>query len=56
LRDEFQKLSSVTYDQIMAILKNRKFTDTDSKLYLDEITPKQEVYTPVEVMQLSAVM
>jgi hypothetical protein len=40
----------------MAILKDRKFTDTDSKLYLEDLTPKQEVYTPVEVMQLSATM
>jgi len=40
----------------MAVFKDRKFTDTDSKLYLDELVPKQETYSPVEVMALSAVM
>mmetsp|Transcript_16406 Transcript_16406/g.13451 ORF Transcript_16406/g.13451 Transcript_16406/m.13451 type:complete len:505 (-) Transcript_16406:439-1953(-) len=56
LREEFQKLPSVSYDQIMVLLKNRKFTDEDSKLYLDDLEPKQETYTPQEVMGLSAVM
>jgi len=32
LREEFQKFTTVSYDQLMAVLKERKFTDQDSKL------------------------
>jgi len=54
LRMQFQSHNEVTYDQLILTLKERKFTDQDTKLYMDELIPKQEVYTPMEVMNLSA--
>lgn len=54
LRMQFQSHNEVTYDQLINTLKERKFTDQDTKLYMDELIPKQEVYTPMEVMNLSA--
>lgn len=40
----------------MKFLRERKFTDGDAKLWLDDLQPKKESYAPVEVMQLGAVM
>jgi len=56
LKEQFMRLDEVTYDQLIVILKERKFTDQDTKLYLDDLVPKQETYKPSEVMTLSAVM
>lgn len=56
LREQFQSYETVSYDQILRYLKDRRFTDGDNRLFLDDVSPKKESYAPVEVMGLHAIM